>query len=231
MPKQYLFTLSRDELDQNLGGGIPEGSLILVEGENGSGKSILSQRLSYGLLHNNTSVTFISTQVTTRGFINQMYSLDYPISNYLLNKSLLFLPVVPLLKSSRPRLDFIDRLVNSEVLYETDVVVIDTISAMVKYSVDSEKSLELLDFFKRVAAGGKVIILTVDTGSLDSEVLSVFKTVCDIYLELKSKVMMGDIKRSIYVNKFIGAPGQIRGIIGFRVEPKVGLVVDISSIS
>jgi len=231
MPKQYLFSLQRDELDQNLGGGIPEGSLILVEGENGAGKSIICQRFAYGLLSNEKSVTFISTQLTTRGFINQMYSLNYPISTYLLNKSLLFLPVVPLLKASRSRLDFIDRLISSEVLYETDVLVIDTISAMIKYSVDSEKSLELLDFFKKVAAGGKIIILSVDNGSLDNEVMSVFKTVCDIYFELKSKVMMGDIKRSIYVNKFIGAPGQVRGIVGFRVEPKVGLVVDISSVS
>ena len=231
MPKQYLFPLRRDELDQNLGGGFPEGSIALIEGENGSGKSIICQRLAYGFLSNNASVTFISTQLTTKGFINQMYSLDYPIGSHLLDNSLLFLPVVPLLKVSRSRLDFIDRLINSEILYKTDVVVIDTISAMIKSSIDPAKSLELLDFFKKIAAVGKVIILTVDRDSLEDEVMSVFKTVCDIYFELKSKVMMGDIKRSIYINKFIGATGQVRGIVGFRVEPRVGLVVDISSIS
>ncbi|MDY6965231.1 MAG: ATPase domain-containing protein [Halobacteriota archaeon] len=231
MPKLYPFGLDRDGFDRNLGGGFPESSIVFIEGESGAGKSIISQRLAYGFLNNETTVTYISTQQTTKGFINQMYSLDYPIADFLLKRSLLFIPVVPLVKAARSRLDFVERLINAEPLYQNDVIIIDTISSLIKYDVDPTKGLELIDFFKKVAAIGKVIIMTVDTGSLDEEVYSVFKSTCDVYFQLKTKIMMGDIKRSIQVNKFIGAPDSFKNIVGFRVEPKIGLVIDISAVS
>ena len=231
MPKIYSFILERDGLDRNLGGGFPEASIIFIEGESGAGKSIICQRLTYGLLNNKASVTFISTQQTTKGFINQMYSLEYPIANFLLNKDLLFIPVVPLVKAARSRLDFVERLISAEGLYENDIIIIDTISSLIKYDVDPMKGLELIDFFKKVSSIGKIIIMTADADSLEEEVSSVFKSTCDVYLELKSKDMMGDIKRSIRVNKFIGAPGSVKNIVGFRVEPKIGLVIDISAVS
>ncbi|MDY6958642.1 MAG: ATPase domain-containing protein [Halobacteriota archaeon] len=232
MSKVYTYGLERDGLDRNLGGGFPESALIFIEGGSGGGKSVICQRLTYGFLSNNLKVTFISTQQTTKGFIHQMYSLDYPVADFLLNRSLLFIPVVPLVKAARSRLDFVDRLINADALYtESDIIIIDTISSLIKYDVDPMKGLELIDFFKKVVAIGKVIIMTADIDSLDEEVSSVFKSTCDVYIELKSKAMMGDIKRSIYVNKFIGAPDTFKNIVGFRVEPKIGLVIDISAVS
>jgi len=58
-----------------LGGGFPKGSLIMIDGASGSGKSALCQRFSYGLLDNKNTVTYVSTQLTTQNFIRQMKSL------------------------------------------------------------------------------------------------------------------------------------------------------------
>ena len=47
-----LFSLGmgeRDRLNKELGGGIPPGSIVLVEGDYGAGKSAMSQRFAYGL--------------------------------------------------------------------------------------------------------------------------------------------------------------------------------------
>jgi flagellar protein FlaH len=59
MKKIMSVHLERDELNRNLGGGMPVNSLILIEGKDGAGKSIVSQRLCYGLLeHGHTALTY-----------------------------------------------------------------------------------------------------------------------------------------------------------------------------
>jgi Predicted ATPases involved in biogenesis of archaeal flagella len=40
--------LDRDEFSNRIGGGIPKGSIFIIEGENGTGKSIVCQRILYG---------------------------------------------------------------------------------------------------------------------------------------------------------------------------------------
>ncbi|MHC1582189.1 MAG: archaellum protein ArlH [Candidatus Syntropharchaeia archaeon] len=230
MPRLFSFHLERDELNRRLGGGFPEGSMVMIEGENGSGKSAICQRLTYGFLCNEISVTYISTQLTTKGFINQMYSLDYPIGTYLLNRNLLFIPVIPLVKEAKSRSDFIERLINAEELYKTNVIIIDTISELIKYSANPEKSIELVSFFKKVTGMGKVIIYTVNPSDLDEDVLSMLKSSSEIYITLRTKIVAGEVKRMIYVNKFTGATDYVGGIVGFRIEPKAGLVIEIATV-
>ncbi len=45
----------------------------------------------------------MSTELTTKGFIDQMKSLDYPIVKHLLSGDLLFVPVYPLIGKAIPR--------------------------------------------------------------------------------------------------------------------------------
>lgn len=225
------FALERDEFNNKLGGGFPPGSLVLFEGGDGSGKSSICQRICYGLLNNNHSVTFISTTLTTKGFINQMYSMDYPIGLYLLRNELLYIPVLPLIKSSKARTDFIERLMSAKALFEKEVIIIDALSSLIKHSADSKKSIDLISFFKKITGTGKVIIFTMDATELDEEILSEFTSAADVYCTLKVRTLGNEIKRSIVVNRFTGAKSPVGSIIGFRIEPKVGLVVEIASIS
>ena len=224
------FEVPRDEFNRKLGGGFPPGSLVVMEGGSGAGKSTICQRMIYGLLENETSVTFISTQQTTKGFINQMYSLDYPIAPYLLNGSLLFIPVIPLVQAAKSRIDFIERLMTAQELFDNDIIVIDTISSLIKYSVDNEKSLDLISFFKKLNGMGKIIILTVEPSQLSEDITSMFRSSCDVYISLKVKPMANEVKRTVVVNKFTGAKGPVGQMIGFRIEPKVGLVVEIAAV-
>jgi len=231
MGKIFQFELDRDELNQRLGAGFPEGSIVLIEGENGSGKSTIAERLAFGFLSNEFTVTFISTQLTTKSFINQMYSLDYPIGLNLLKDELLLIPVVPLIKSAKGRSDFIERLINAEKLYDKDLIIIDKISELVKYSINPEKSIELVSFLKKISGMGKIVVLTIDPVDLDPDVVSLLRSSADIFMSLKSRTVAGEVKRSINVNKFTGATGFVGGVIGFRIEPKAGLVIEIASVA
>ena len=48
--KTVVSTGSR-EIDDKMGGGVPLGSLTLIEGDSHSGKSVLSQQMTWGSLH------------------------------------------------------------------------------------------------------------------------------------------------------------------------------------
>lgn len=225
------FDLPRDELCRKLGRGFPSGSIVLIEGGTGSGKSTVCQRIAYGLMENGSSVTYISTQLTTKGFINQMYSLNYRIAPFLLKKKLLYIPVLSLINTNPSRLDFIERLREGKELYDSDVIIIDTVSSLIKHSVNVEKSLELVSFFKRLTGIKKTIILAVEPSELASNVHSEFVAASDVNLSLKISTMGSSIKRTIIVTKFTGAVSPVESMIGFRIESNVGLVVEIASVA
>ncbi|MFA7342528.1 MAG: ATPase domain-containing protein, partial [Candidatus Methanomethylophilaceae archaeon] len=102
--------LPRDEFAKKIGLGLPSSSLALIEGEEGSGRSVVSQRLTYGLLENGFSVTYISTELTLKDFINQMYSMKYHIGPYLINTRLKFIPVLPIVGDQMPRQGYLQTL-------------------------------------------------------------------------------------------------------------------------
>ncbi|MEA1945494.1 MAG: ATPase domain-containing protein [Euryarchaeota archaeon] len=214
----YSFEIERDVLNQKLGGGFPCGSLALIEGDSGTGKSITCQRICFGLLENDVSVTFISAQLTTKGFISQMQTLDYPIARYLLNGKLLFIPVLPLLQGTKSRSNFIQRLMAAKTLFEKDVIIIDTISSLISHSADIEKVLDLINFFKRMGSVKKTIILALDMDMLDPDIMHIFDSSSDICLLIKTKREMENIRHSIVVNKFAGSEIRVTQIIGFQIE-------------
>ncbi|MDP2931358.1 MAG: ATPase domain-containing protein [Chloroflexota bacterium] len=74
--KDVILTGVR-EVDEKLGGGIPLGSLGLIEGEPDTGKSVLSQHFTYGALTSvQTSVAYYTTENTVKSLIAQMDSLS-----------------------------------------------------------------------------------------------------------------------------------------------------------
>ena len=46
--KKEIITSGNAEIDKKMGGGIPAGSLTLIEGANDTGKSVLTQQLMWG---------------------------------------------------------------------------------------------------------------------------------------------------------------------------------------
>ncbi len=227
----YSFILDRDELNQMLGGGFPKGSLIMIDGPSGSGKSALCQRFAYGLLDNKTTVTYVSTQLTTKNFIRQMNSLEYPIGIRLLKGELLYIPVFPLLKESKPRIDFIKRLMSAEVLFEKNIIIIDTLSALIRYGTDAQKSLELISFFKKLTGMQKTIIITMDSTEMPQNVVNEFKDAAEILITLKMRQMGTEILRTMMINKYSRPEIQVGAMIGFKVEAKSGVMINISGVS
>ena len=227
----YSFELERDELGRRLGGGIAEGSITLIEGGDGSGKSILAQRMAYGLLMNKVSVTYISTELSLPEFMKQMSSLRYNVLPYLLNGQFRFYAVFP---STAHRLkkkqDLIDRLIKADILFSTDVTIIDSLTMLQPDSgVNDKTAFNFMTKLKKLVVKGKSIVLTVDPDSTDPKLLEPLREVADNYLIMKAEAGAEDIKNVIFVQRWKRTEREVSKIIKFRVEPKFGIVIDISS--
>ena len=226
----YSIVLERDELGRRLGEGIMSGTITIMEGPDGSGKSVLSQRFTYGLLVNGHTVTYISTELSTKDFIRQMQNLGYDVLKYLISRRLMFFPVFPpSAKKVREKKDLVDRLIRAEFLFINDVTIIDSFNMMVPGGVLPEKTLfDFINFMKKVTQKGRSIVLTYDPESLDKSVVESLREVADNYLELRAEVVGDDIKNVIYVRRW-KAEKEVTKVIKFRVEPKFGIVIDISA--
>jgi flagellar protein FlaH len=225
------FDLSRDGLHRQLGGGLPKGTITLITGAVGTGKSVVVQRFIYGFLKHGYTVTLISTELTTKGFIDQMNSLDYKIRDYILSRELRVIPVFPLIGEAKSRDDFLGRVMKSSSLYDTDIIVFDTFSALVKNDIDEERAFKVLSFFKKLTGKGKTFILTMDSDELSESVITPFKSTSDLFLELRTEIIENNVEHLMYITRFTYAPGYVGNIVGFRIQPGAGFIVDITMVA
>jgi len=237
----------RDRLDKELGGGIPPGSIVLVEGDYGAGKSAISQRFTYGLCEEGHTVTMLSTELTVGSFLEQMHSLNYDMVDHMLDENVLFLHAdigdsgAITGGGEDDRKDLLKRLMEAEVMWESDVVVIDTFDAilrndpkfeaLVRQNEERQAALEIISFFRDVISRGKVIVLTVDPTTLDEEALGPFRSIADVFLELEMVEVGNDVRRQISVMRFAGMGEQVGDTIGYSVRSGTGIVIESRSVA
>jgi flagellar protein FlaH len=250
--KQELYSIgldSRDRLNKELGGGIPPGSIVLVEGEYGAGKSAMSQRFTYGLCEEGTMVSLLSTELTVGSFLEQMHSLEYDMVDHMLDEDVLFLHAAigdskntfTRDEGEEDRKELLRRLMEAEVMWESDVIIIDTFDAilrndpkfeaLVRQNEERQAALEIISFFRDIIADGKVIMLTVDPTTLDEEAIGPFRSIADVFLELEMVEVGQEVRRQINVLRFAGMGEQVGDTIGFSVRSGTGIVIESRSVA
>jgi len=222
--------LARDELNRNIGGGIPPNSLILIEGQDGAGKSIVSQRITYGLLEHGHTVTFISSELNTSGFIEQMSSLDYDVKFYMLDSQLLFIPMFPFMGNTKLEPNFLERLFKESKIFENEIIVFDTLSfLLIKDNISQEKSFEFINKLKNINSLNKTIIFCVDPEHMNDKFLTLLRSISDVYFNVEIKMFAGNVLRVINIQRFKRPGDNIINTIPFKVEPGKGLAIEIAS--
>lgn len=229
MSQDYLSVeLSRDELNRYFGGGLPKDSLILLEGEDGSGKSVLCQRFTYALLKKGRKVTYISTELNTLDFIKQHESLGYSIREYLLDNKLFFITMVPFLGKVNFEGDFLDKIMTEKRLFQNEIIIFDTLSfLLVKKGAEEKFYYDVVNFFKGLNNLNKTIIFTIDPTHLDEKFLTLLRSVSDLFIKVSLTVFAGETVRSIDIKRFKRPADVYIPKIPFRVEPKEGVIIEI----
>lgn len=235
----HHFDLKQDDLATRLGGGLPKGALIVMEGPVGAGKSVMCQRITQGLLRSKVRVAYVSTELTTRGMLDQMDSLGYGEAwDAIPEERFVFVPTHPIIGERSPRGERLARLLKVRRLYELDVILFDTFSKIVgdhmAENPDTAAAMDtveaVLHLFKRLTGAGKTIILTLDPTQADPHALEPFTVAADIFLRMEKERVGASTNRRIVVERMSRAARRYSETIGFRVEPRVGIVIEIKAV-
>ena len=222
----------KDGFAQRFGKEIPDGTLIFIEGKEGTGKSIFCQRFCYSLLRNGSTCSYVSTQYTIKSFLRQVHSVGYDMRNYLIRGKLFFISTEVMLAETKPKSTFMEGLTTCKKLFDPDIIFIDSLSTLLSESLNEGNLIELTNFFNRLKGSGKMIWVTGNPNEWSEQIHSAFQMICDIHFKITRESMPGvGIVHNIYLEKFNGARHKYEPLTTFSVRPSVGLTIETSGVA
>ena len=213
-----------------MGARLPNRSMWMVQGVVGSGKSLISQRLIYGLLENGVKVLVATTELTTRGWIEQMESIGYPVTEHIASGRLLVFSRYGVIAESRSEVGIFEVL-ESEAVAKADVVVVDSASSLISGDMNESEMVAFMQRMRRICSDSRSVLLTIDANEMDEKLLHKMRSSSEVLLDLNAGFVGGEIKRTVVVTRFLRAAGPVQASVGWRVEPFMGFIVDITAVS
>lgn len=220
--KELTVCTGQSEIDKRLGGGIPLGSLVLLEGQSDAGKSVLVQQMTWASLQENLRILFYTTENTVRSLDRQMDSLGLSITDYILLGWIKVFHIKSTLDAQNNAFSTIVRGI--EAYPEYKVVVVDAITPFVAHS-STEEVIRYFEACKNLCDTGKTIVNVAHTYAFDEQLLIRIGSVCDAHLRLRIEEVGEKLVKVLEVAKIRGADKNTGNIISFDVEPGMGLKV------
>ena len=222
-----LISTGNNDLDNKMGGGIPLGSLTLIEGDSGAGKSVLAQQMTRGCLDDGYKLTFFTSENTVKSLVKQMRSLSLDILDYLLLDRLRIIPIETSRLGSEAPATLIKALKQEK---GREMIFVDSLTGSIPQSSDKE----VLGFFeqcKRLCGDGMTVMLIIHSYGLTRELLTRIRSLCDAHLQLRTEEVGNKLVKSLEVTKVRGAEQTTGNIISFEVEPGWGIrIIPISKV-
>ncbi len=231
-PKEdgFPYELETDSLADSMGLRLPNRSLYVLQGAVGGGKSLISQRLAFGLCENGVKVLVITTELTTRGWVEQMESIGYGVTDAIREGRLLVFSRFGTIAEPVPDIG-LQELLQSEAIELADVVIIDAASSIMPDDLDDKSRFQLMQQLRQICSSGRSLMLCVDPEEMDHKLMHTLRASSEVVLDLETAMIGGEIKRNIVITRFLRAAGPIQTSIGWRVEPSMGFIVDITAVS
>lgn len=222
----------KDGFAQRFGQEVPDGSLIFIEGKEGTGKSIYCQRFSYGFLTHGYTCSYVSTQYTIKSYLRQTASVGYDARKYLMSGKLFFISTEVMLAETLPKKTFLGGLLTCKKLFDPDIIFIDSLSTLLNESLTEDNLVELTSFFNRLKGSGKIIYISANPNDWSEKIHNSFKMICDIHYKIAREAMPGiGIVHNLYIEKFNGARARYEPLTTFSVKPGSGLAIETSGVA
>lgn len=234
LPVEGYISTNNRELDNAFGGGLLVPSLVLVEGNNDSGKTVITQQFLYGAIYAGLSATVLTTENTTRSFLSQMKLLHLDLDRAFIAGKLRIIPIhVKNITWTEYRLSkLLSTLTGFIEKNQSKLFLIDSLTYMfAEASVD-----DILTFFSRLkkltepsdpeVAQAKTVIGTLHGnfhGDESEEVLVRIRALSDAHIKLSKEVAGGQIVRRIEVAKLKGSQLMTNKISSFEIHPAFGV--------
>jgi archaeal flagellar protein FlaH len=222
--KKQIISTGHAEIDKKLGGGLPMGSLCLIEGESDAGKSVLCQQMIWGSLSNNYQAVLFTTENTTKSLVVQMNSLGLGILDFLLLGRLKVYYMKASQVKSEPEKAFATILRSIGECQKYQLIVVDSLTPMLTIASD----VSIMGYFERCKTfcdQGKTIINVTHSFALNNDVLVRLRSACDAHLRLMIEKIGDKLVKTLEVAKVRGAAQSTGNIITFEVEPEVGMKI------
>lgn len=227
-PEKTVISSGNMELDSKMGGGLPVGSLVLIEGSSGAGKSVLSQQIMHGALVDGFRVSLFTSENTVKSLVRQMESIDLDILDYLLLGKFKVYPMELSHLRERATAEVIAAM-KREDGREYDLIVVDSFTSAVVHTTRDQVILSYFEESKRLCANGATIIVTLHEHGIPGELITRIRSMCDANLRLHTDQDGQKLVKTLEVAKIQGAASSTGAIVGFDVEPGWGMrVIPIS---
>jgi len=221
--RKRSITSGNLELDKKMGGGIPEGSLSLIEGQSDAGKSVLVQQLTWGGLREGFRVLYYTTENTSRSLLTQMEDLGLNIEDFfLLGKISIY--AVPQAFTEEQSLGVFQllRAHIAQLQDNFDVVIVDSLTTFVSHVTDQE-TLTFFTLCKDFCDLNKTLIFTMHSHAFSEQMFIRLRSICDAHMRLRVEEVGDQLVKVLEVAKIRGAEKSTGNIISFEVEPNLGM--------
>lgn len=223
-----VVSLGVPELDRDLGGGIPVPSLISIEGEYGSGKTVFVQQIVYAMLKSGLRVYVVSSETTVKEYLSMMESVKLDAYDYYLSGQL---NIYPLHIEGGRWNEFLSSFflrVTANFLElkkrHYDVVVIDSLSVLT-VNTPPHEFLTFVTRMKNLVSDGKTVVVTFHPEFLSEESIMKLRASSDVYLVLKNTSISGIDVKLLRIVKLWGVSGERKSSITLEINPQIGLRV------
>ncbi|HLD97267.1 MAG TPA: ATPase domain-containing protein [Candidatus Nanoarchaeia archaeon] len=200
-------------LDKQLGGGIPEGALVMVTGSPGTGKTILGMEFLYnGATRYDEPGIMVTFEETAEALVEQARQFNWDIVGAQKQKKL----VIAALPANKIEKDSIETIVKIIAKNNIKRLVIDSISTLAFNTPTlSDKALSVEDMsvkrfiysfiyrIRETGVTGLLISQNSNNGNLSVDGVSEF--ICDGIISLKFQPMGGAYSRSLIIQKMRNA--------------------------
>lgn len=216
-----------------LGGGIQDGSLVLIEGESGTGKSVLCQHVAYSMLRaRGCGIAYYTTEYNSSGLIEQMDSMSLEVNHDIATDRLRIYK----LKTEKAMTDsdaILKRLLKHFTSLPTrfKLIIVDSASPYLT-RVKTLIKMDYLHSCKQMCGKERSIILSMDTHAFEEETLARAHQMSDYYLKLKIPDMTLEAGRFdtraikiLEVTKLAGVERREQSGIRFEIKPKIGIQI------
>jgi flagellar protein FlaH len=221
------------DIAEALGGGLRENSLILLEGEPKTGKSVLCQHIAYGIMSSRGSaVTYLTTDFAPEDLIDQMDSMSLETRHDVVTDRFRIYRVLPteVIAEAKKTLKLIVNLIDS-LPSRFKLVIVDSPSVFMT-RLDPLVKVDFLQSCKELCENERSIALTLDTHVFESKTLLRAYAISDYYLKLKSQDVMLDVGqvdtrviKLLEVTKLGGAERPNGSGLKFEIKPNVGIQI------
>lgn len=211
-----------------LGGGFPHPSYMIVEGDNGSGKTALVQQIIYGALSEGLSSLVITTERSVKEFLADAAEIRMDMSDYFIEGSLRIYTAN--LRSLRwaglTNSKILDILSNffEEHSADYDLMVVDSLTHLI-HGVWLGKVLNFFKDLRFLVRRGNTLILTLHSNILPGDMRAKVVGISDVYVSLSNVDIGGRTYKMLNLVKMKGFNAGADPSIIFDVDPALGIKV------